>query len=344
MARRDHIAYFLAKLEERDKVAYRTFLAAVQGITDEVVLARLADAILSGDTEQVIRVLGLSDVSFSALHESIRETYVTGAQSSIVGLRPKGYGARLLARFNIRNPEAEAWLAEAAARRVTGYLQEARLVIKDALEAGLQGGQSPLTTARQLVGVLKAGTSYRKGGSLLLTRSRAATVWRARYALQSGDTAGMLHYLTLGLRDRRFDSLVRKAAQAGIKLKPEKVEQIIGFLADNYLKERSKLIARTETLSAMNAGKYEAFRQATVSQGIDPRFISRQWDSTGDKRVRPDHQHLDGQKVQGLLEPYRLPDGGIIMRPGDMEAGVAQVANCRCLEYLEVDWFQGRAS
>lgn len=342
-ARQEHINYFLSRLETRNKVAYRAFLKSVNTLTDQAVLTHLADAILTGDTDAVLRILGLDDAVFTPLHEALRESFVEGAAAAPVGMRTGSYGSRLLVRFNVRNLTAEEWLQAAAARRVTGYLQEARSVIRDTLLDGLQAGQNPLTTARDLVGVLKRGASYRKGGTIMLTRARAETVRRAKEALLAGDIKGMRHYLGLELRDKRFDSLIRRAIKAGGgKFTQEKVTQITEALADAYLKERARLIARTETLASMNAGKREAFRQATERAGVSADHIMREWDSTGDKKVRPDHRHLNGQKVRGLLAPYLLPDGSPIQHPGDMEAGVAQVANCRCLEYLEVDWFQGR--
>lgn len=342
-ARQEHINFFLTRLKERDKAAYKAFLLSVQNLTDQAILTRLADAILEGDVDRVVRVLGLDDSVFSPLDEALRESFGAGAASAPVGMRSGSYGSRMLVRFNIRNVQAEEWIGESAARRVTGYLQESRQVIQDTLLDGLQAGQSPLTTARDLVGALKKGDIHRKGGTIMLTRARAETVRRAKAALMAGDVQGMRYYLGLELRDKRFDSLIRKAIKAGGgKFTQEKVTQITGALADAYLKERARLISRTETLASMNAGKREAFRQATERAGVSDDHIQREWDSTGDRLVRPDHQHLDGQKVKGMNTPYILPDGSPINHPGDMNAGVKQVANCRCLEYMEVDWLKGR--
>ena len=342
-ARQEHVTYFLARLKARDLAAYKAFLKSVNNLTEQAILTRLADAILTGDTDAVIRILGLNDSVFAPLNEALRETYIEGSVAAPVGLRPGSYGARLLVRFNVRNTYAEEWLSAAAGRRVTGYLGEAQQVIQETLLDGLQAGLNPLDTARDLVGALTRGSKVRKGGTIMLTAPRARTVRRVREALLAGDVAGLRHYLGLELRDKRFDSLIKKAIKAGGgKFTKEKTQQIVGALADAYLKERARLISRTETLASMNAGKREAFRQATERAGVSADHILREWDSTGDKKVRPDHRHLNGQKVKGLLAPYLLPGGSPIQHPGDMEAGVAQVANCRCLEYLEVDWFQGR--
>lgn len=342
-ARQEHVTYFLARLKARDVAAYKAFLKSVENLTGQAILTRLADAILSGDTDTVIRILGLNDSVFAPLDEALRETYIEGSVAASVGLRSGSYGARMLVRFNVRNTYAEDWLSAAAGRRVTGYLREAQQIIRETLLDGLQAGQNPLDTARDLVGVLTRGSKVRKGGTIMLTAPRARTVRRVREALLAGDVAGLQHYLGLELRDKRFDSLIRKAIKAGGgKFPKEKTQQIVGALAEAYLKERARLISRTETLASMNAGKHEAFRQATERAGISDDHIQREWDSTGDQKVRPDHQHLNGQKVKGINTPYRLPDGSPIDHPGDMNAGVKQVANCRCLEYMEVDWLRGR--
>lgn len=342
-AKRDQVRLFLQNLEAQSAEVYKAFIAAADALTSTVALGRFADAFARGDIEEVLRILGMSDAAFGPIDEAVRETFKLGAASATIGLRPNSFGARILGRFSVRNPGAEAWLAENAAARVTGYMQNMRDVLQDTLLQGMQQGANPLKTARELVGTLQKTDKYRKGGTLLLTRQRAATVRNAQTAFRVGDVEGMRHYLTLGERDRRFDGAVKAAIAKEAPLATAKADQIIGYLADNYLKERAELIARTEALAALNAGKAEAFRQATSAAGINDSFIHREWSSTGDKKVRPDHQHLDGQKVVGINTPYRLPDGQPIMRPGDMKAGVKQVARCRCMEYLEVDWFEGRA-
>lgn len=334
---------FLRHLELKSKSIYEAFLSAANSITSTVTLASFADAFARGDIEQVLRILGISESAFGVVDEAVREAFMLGAVTASTGLRPNSFGAKILGRFSVRNFGAEQWLKDNGAERVTGYLQNMREVLQDTLLSGMQRGSNPLKTARELVGVLKKGDEYRKGGTLLLTRERAATVLVAKEALSFGDVSGMRNYLTLGMRDRRFDSIIKAAILKGAPLPADKVEQIVGYLADNYLKERARMIARTEALAALNAGKAEAFRQATATAGVSDQHINREWSSTGDKKVRPDHQHLDGQKVVGINTPYRLPSGAPIMRPGDMKAGAKQVVHCRCMEYLEVDWFEGRA-
>lgn len=340
-ARETHINYFLARLEAKSADVYKAFLQAAQRLQNGAVLTTLADAIANMDIDRIIRLLGLDAGAFTALDEALRETYIAGAAGAAVGLRPNGAGAKLLVLFNVRNPSAEAWLRDSGAERVTGILNQMRGVLSDSLRAGMEAGKNPLTVAKELVGVIKKGELHRKGGTILLTRERAATVAWVRAGFASGDSVAMTNYLSLKGRDKRFDRAVRLAIKNGV-VPPDLAEKVRVALADNYLKERANTIARTEALSALNNGKAEAFRQATERAGIREIAITREWSSTGDRFVRPDHVHLDGQKVTGLSTPYRLRDGSPIMRPGDMRAGAAQVVHCRCLEYLEVDWFGGR--
>ena len=341
--KQDQVNLFLKNLELKSADIYTAFIAAADALTSTVALSQFADAFARGDIEAVIKILGLTDAALDPVAEAVRETFVLGAASATNGLRPNSFGARILGRFSVRNLGAEQWLKDNGAERVTGYMQNLRDVLQDTMLSSMQKGTNPLKTARELVGVLKKGDKYRKGGTLLLTRSRAATVAKVKEAFSSGDVEGLRHYLTLGERDKRFDSIVKSAILKRTGLAADKADQIIGYLADNYLKERAKAIAQTEALAALNAGRAEAFRQATEAAGINDSHIHREWSSTGDKKVRPDHQHLDGQKVVGINTPYRLPNGQPIMRPGDPKAGAKQVVRCRCMEYLEVDWFEGRA-
>lgn len=89
---------------------------------------------------------------------------------------------------------------------------------------------------------------------------------------------------------------------------------------------RTELIARTETIRSANYGSLNLFKE------WDPNG-KKGWSATYDDRTREDHaQAAQDYGEEGAI-PYDQPFivGGIPMDcPGDPNAPIEQVANCRC--------------
>lgn len=91
---------------------------------------------------------------------------------------------------------------------------------------------------------------------------------------------------------------------------------------------RARVIARTETVRAANAG-------AIVNANEKGYVLQKKWFAVMDNRTRHDHETLDGQTVS-KDEPFKVRDkNGItqqMMFPGDTSLGAdpAQTINCRC--------------
>jgi hypothetical protein len=111
---------------------------------------------------------------------------------------------------------------------------------------------------------------------------------------------------------------------------------------DTTVRQRAQRIARTETMSAANAGG----RQGVLDTGLNLRHY---WiDVKGDNRTRDSHNtgiHPELAQPRGMHEPYILhgPHGAVsLMFPSDPNAqgGERAVAEetilCRCVEGYEV--------
>lgn len=83
---------------------------------------------------------------------------------------------------------------------------------------------------------------------------------------------------------------------------------------------RAMLIARTESTGAGNFGAL----QALLSEGV----ASKEWVATNDNRTRETHADADGQVVP--LDGKFLVGTSRMVMPGDPDAPVEEVANCRC--------------
>jgi SPP1 gp7 family putative phage head morphogenesis protein len=129
-----------------------------------------------------------------------------------------------------------------------------------------------------------------------------------------------------GITDTTRDKIAAALAD-GIEAE-ETIDQLVTRLEDVYsgFKQwRAELIARTETLTASNAGSIYGAR----STGLN---LDKEWIATRDDRTREAHADADGQTV-GLDEPF-VVDGEELDTPGDGSA--ANSANCRCTQGYHV--------
>lgn len=130
--------------------------------------------------------------------------------------------------------------------------------------------------------------------------------------------------------DTVFDlvaSQVAEGANLGESI-PEIASRVDGVLSATHTERwpnRATVVARTETLSALNAGRDDAF--SAVAEELDEPF-EKMWLSTKDSRTRRTHVKADLQ---------RIPVGGTftvggfsLRRPGDPNAPAKERIQCRC--------------
>jgi len=114
----------------------------------------------------------------------------------------------------------------------------------------------------------------------------------------------------------------------------ERIDEILDATETPRWRNRSTVVARTETLAALNRGRADAFdavaQELTEAPepGEEPVRFERQWLSTLDTRTRASHRTADGQRV-GLNEPFNV--GGFpLMQPGDPAGPPQETIQCRC--------------
>lgn len=209
------------------------------------------------------------------------------------------------------------------------------------LDAGMIEGRAPRDTALDIVGRLNRATGKREGGILGLNSAQTDAVIRARAELLSGDTAQLRNYLTRARRDKRFDRLVMQAIRDGKPVAKSDVDRITARYKDRLLQLRGEMIARTETLASLNAGKEESIRQLVDTGKVQRSAIKKIWRATGDDRTRDSHLALNGVEV-GLDEPFISPlTGAQMMHPHDTSRGApaSETIACRCFYEIKIDYF-----
>ncbi|WP_415810927.1 phage minor head protein [Litorimonas haliclonae] len=143
-------------------------------------------------------------------------------------------------------------------------------------------------------------------------------------------------------RDKRFDRTVLKAIRSGKGLKQTEIDKIAGRYSDRLLKLRADTIARTETLQALQASKYETYRQAIASGEVEAQAVTKRWRDSRDGRVRFSHSALHDEEI-GFGEAFITPLGSMLRFPGDTSLGAktADIVQCRCISEYDIDFTRG---
>lgn len=98
-------------------------------------------------------------------------------------------------------------------------------------------------------------------------------------------------------------------------------------------RNRSVLIARTETISAMNKGR-------RLSMYTSNLLWNKKWIDTPDERTRLSHRLIAREDWRPLDSEYWLIDGNGSLEPadcpGDPRLSAGNIINCRCCETYEV--------
>lgn len=323
----------------------RIFEREIQDIRDAAKIAELQRLIERQDIDGIIKLLGINRAALSDLEQAIADAFKTGGVFAAGDLSPVPVPnvGDVLFKFDLNTQASVNWIRRNAAELVVEVVEQQKEMIRDVVSRSTGAGINPRRQALDLVGRVNKQTGKRTGGFIGLTTRQAESVLNARDELENLDA----EYFSRKLRDKRFDATVRRAIQNNEPLTQQQIDAATASLQNRTLKHRGDMIARTEAINGLRAGEEMAIAQAVELGEVDPGDVSKEWDSSGDSRVRVDHVLLDGQK-QNLLTPFTVPVGGDyegqqLMYPGDnsMGAGGGMTIACRCRAVYRVDFIGG---
>lgn len=218
-----------------------------------------------------------------------------------------------------------------------------RAAARAQIVAGLEQNLTPEQIARSLIGVKNRVTGRREGATIGLNSRQVELMVSTEAKLLSGDPALMREYFRLKTRDKRFDSVVRKAIEAGRPVNAADLDKIMRQLRDRNLQLRAKTIVRNESITAVRAGRHEGFVQLLETGRVSENQIERTWDAAEDDKTRLSHLAMEGQKVTGLSQPFVSPvTGARLMYPGDTSLGAPaeEIIQCRCFEHIRIRYIR----
>jgi hypothetical protein len=306
------------------------FLEAFAAAVTHVDIVALTALIQAGNIEGALAAVGVSTADFSAL----ALTQTSAFNDAGMALARTASRATFQVLFDVRNPRAEQWIRQRSSTLIQEITDDQRTTIRNALEAGMQAGENPRTTALNLVGRIDPRTKQRTGGVIGLHSTQEA--WLRSYSadLASEDPTRLRALLQRGLRDKRFDASVLKAIRDGTAIPAEIQAKMRAAYAHRALKWRADNIARTETIRSLGQAQTEMWQQQIDRGKVDVDLMVRRWVTAGDERVRHTHRLIPGMNKDGRKwnEPFDTPTGPQMHAPSQTDIG------CRCYEKVTVDY------
>ena len=323
MTASDAVAVFLRAAEGMDPKIARAFIAAIEQIRTRV------------PAEQIARMIERRDFvslenAFSG-HFSSSEWQPYGAaieQAVLAGVKAtsdtQGVVNGAQEDFQIAvglNPRLEQFALTLTSTRIREIDQTTRDTIRQVLQRGLTAGDDPFAIARQI------------RSSIGLTRRQEAAVSNYERMLRALDPEA----LDRKLRDRRSDGSVERAIRNDKALTEAQIRSLVDRYRDRYVKYRANVIARTESIRAVQGAQWELFQDMINKGQIDARQVRRTWIHTGDAHVRNSHLQIPSLNERGVgqAEPFTSPLGPILY-PGDPSALAANTIQCRCAVFARI--------
>lgn len=112
----------------------------------------------------------------------------------------------------------------------------------------------------------------------------------------------------------------------GIPEVTAEVNRVLTATGSERWPNRARVVARTETIGAVNAGVFRAAQLDAADRGDPAPF--KVWLSTDDPRTRPTHKRADMQRT--LLDLPFSVGGSQLLFPGDPRGPAQEVIQCRC--------------
>lgn len=135
--------------------------------------------------------------------------------------------------------------------------------------------------------------------------------------------------------DDAYDLVAGQVAEAvnlgeGIPQIRDRVDQVLSTTATERWPNRATVVARTEAIGALNAGRNDAF--LAYAEDEPDEELEKMWLATSDPRTRATHREAEGQRVP--LDQSFIVGGFPLMFPGDPSGPPQEVIQCRCTQLL----------
>lgn len=154
--------------------------------------------------------------------------------------------------------------------------------------------------------------------------SPGSDIWVSAYLNEAGNRLVNVPDEVYGLIVAEVERGIREGD--GIVEVTANIQLLLTASGTDRWPNRARVVARTETMGAVNAGVFRAAQLDAQRRGDPAPF--KVWLSTDDTRTRPTHRAADRQRTL-LSEPFKV-GGAQLMFPGDPRGPAQEVIQCRC--------------
>lgn len=294
-----------------------SLLRAFDAIKKEVSIATLETTMTSGGIPAVVHLLSTLNIESIIEKEIIDDINGAILESGrqTIKVVPSGSLTDAVFYYNILNPVTSDFIRSYQLSLIQKIGSNTREAIRNSIEADYLAGNNPRSTAR----IFK--------DTIGLTPTQELAVRNYKKGLEELDP----NILNRKLRDKRFDSTVKRAVSTKNNLTPAQIDNMVDKYRQRYLTFRATTIARTESLRAVSIGEYTSVIQAVNNGSVDATNVRRFWIYTDDKRTRNEHRQIPGLNPNGVLvdQPFVTPYGPLLF-PRDPSGSAANTIQCRC--------------
>jgi len=323
MTASDAVAVFLRAAESMDPQIARAFIAAIEQIRTRVPAEQIARMIERRDFVSLENAFAghFTSTEWQPYGAAIQQAVLAGVKATS---DTQGIVNGAQEDFQIAvglNPRLEQFALTMTSTRIREIDQTTRDTIRQVLQSGTTAGDDPFAIARRI------------RGSIGLTQRQEAAVNNYERMLRALDPEA----LDRKLRDRRSDASVGRAIRNDKALTDAQVRSLVDRYRDRYVKYRANVIARTESIRAVQGAQWELFQDMINKGQIDARQVRRTWIHTGDGHVRNSHLQIPQMNPRGVgqAETFTSPLGPILY-PGDPSALAANTIQCRCAVFARI--------
>ena len=284
----------------------RDFLRAFDVLRAKLTGRQVEAWIAAGAVDRLI-AYALTDADFATAFSGYRARIqlVTRDAAAYFGKDIPGVPVKTVGvAFDYLNPRVVDAVRQLDTKMMQKLATETRQTVRDVIQAGLEAGAGPRTTAIALRDVLA------------LAPNQLAAIQNYRDALVAGDKGKALGY---ELRDKRFDGITKRGA-----LTPAQVDKMEAAYRLRMIAFNAETNARTATLDAFKLGQDLSWKDAKEKGFLGERdVLVKQWKGVMDAREREEHIAMEGETV-----PIDSPYSNGEMIPGE------STYNCRCLSIV----------
>lgn len=323
MTASDAVAVFLRAAEGMDPKIARAFIQAIETIRLRIPAEQIALLLERRDYTSLENAFSsqFTSTEWQAYGQAIEQAVIAGTRATS---DTQGVVNGAQEDFEIRvglNPRLEQFAVTMTSTRIREIDQTTRDTIRQVIQSGTTAGDDPFAIARRI------------RGSIGLTQRQEAAVNNYERMLRALDP----EVLDRKLRDRRSDASVARAINNDKALTDAQVRSLVDRYRDRYIKYRANVIARTESIRAVQGAQWELFQDMINKGQIDARQVRRTWIHTGDAHVRNAHLQIPSMNPRGVgqAETFSSPLGPILY-PGDPSALAANTIQCRCAVFARI--------